>query len=77
VHNSGWVQGPSRDVLRNRAKHAALQAYVKGVIGRFKDDKRVQVWDIYNERTTRTSTRTANNRRRRPKCPTSRSWHSP
>jgi len=49
VHNSGWVQGPSGEVLRDPSKHAALQAYVKGVIGRFKDDKRVQVWDIYNE----------------------------
>ena len=49
VHNSGWVQSPSRDVLGDRAKHEALAGYVKGVIGRFKDDCRVHVWDIYNE----------------------------
>jgi hypothetical protein len=49
VHNSGWVQSPSCDVLKDPSKHAALAAYVKGVIGRFKDDPRVQMWDIYNE----------------------------
>ena len=49
THNSGWVQGPSRDVLKDPSRHDALGAYVKGVIGRFKDDHRVQVWDIYNE----------------------------
>ncbi|MGB7157618.1 MAG: hypothetical protein WBD40_06105 [Tepidisphaeraceae bacterium] len=49
VHNSGWVQGPSRDVLGDPSRHDALAAYVKGVVGRFKDDRRVQVWDIYNE----------------------------
>jgi hypothetical protein len=36
-------------VLKDPSKHAALEAYVKGVIGRFKDDRRVQMWDIYNE----------------------------
>jgi hypothetical protein len=49
VHNSGWVQSPSCDVLKDPSKHAALEAYVKGVIACFKDDKRVQVWDLYNE----------------------------
>jgi Cellulase (glycosyl hydrolase family 5) len=49
THNSGWVQSPSRDVLKDPARHESLAPYVKGVIGRFKDDRRVQVWDIYNE----------------------------
>lgn len=49
THNSGWVQGPSRDVLKDPSRQDALAAYVKGVIARFKDDPRVQVWDIYNE----------------------------
>ncbi len=49
VHNSGWVQSPSRDVLKDPSRRDALAAYVKGVIARFKDDPRVQVWDIYNE----------------------------
>jgi hypothetical protein len=49
VHNSGWVQSPSRDVLGDPSRHDSLAPYVKGVIGRFRDDPRVHVWDIYNE----------------------------
>ena len=49
THNSGWVQSPSRDVLKDPSRQDTLAAYVKGVIDRFKDDRRVQVWDIYNE----------------------------
>jgi hypothetical protein len=49
THNSGWVQSPARDVLKDPSRHQSLAPYVKGVIGRFKDDPRVQVWDIYNE----------------------------
>ncbi len=49
VHNSGWVQSPGADVLKDPAKHASLRAYVVGVVGRFRDDPRVQVWDVWNE----------------------------
>ena len=49
THNSGWVQSPSRDVLKDPARHESLAPYVKGVIARFKDDRRVHAWDIYNE----------------------------
>jgi hypothetical protein len=49
THNSGWVQGPSQEVLKDPKRHDELEAYVKGVVGRFKDDRRVQVWDVYNE----------------------------
>ncbi|NDC64619.1 MAG: hypothetical protein EBZ59_11685, partial [Planctomycetia bacterium] len=49
VHNSGWVQSPGRDVLGDESRHAALEPYVKGVIGRFKDDPRVHAWDLFNE----------------------------
>lgn len=49
VHNSGWLQSPSVTVLKNPAAHRHLEAYVRGVITRFKDDKRVQVWDVWNE----------------------------
>jgi hypothetical protein len=49
VHNSGWVQSPHIDILRDPAKHDSLEPYVRGVIGRFKNDRRVVVWDLYNE----------------------------
>jgi hypothetical protein len=35
--------------LQDPARHALLEAYVKGVVGHFKDDARVQVWDVWNE----------------------------
>lgn len=49
VHNSGWVQSPGADMLKDPAARAELKAYVQGVIGRFRDDPRVQVWDVFNE----------------------------
>jgi len=49
VHNSGWVQSPGADDLTRPERHKVLEAYTRGVIGRFKDDRRVQVWDLWNE----------------------------
>ena len=50
VHNSGWVQSPGAEVLRDAARHdAALRSYVLGVVRRFRDDSRVEVWDVWNE----------------------------
>jgi hypothetical protein len=49
VHNSGWVQSPGADDLTNPERHRLLEEYTRGVIGHFKDDRRVQVWDLWNE----------------------------
>ena len=49
LHNAGWVQSPGIEVLKDPAKQDALEGYVKGVVGRFKNDPRVQVWDLINE----------------------------
>jgi hypothetical protein len=49
VHNSGWVQAPGQAVLMDPARHGELEGYVKGVVGHFKADKRVHVWDLFNE----------------------------
>jgi hypothetical protein len=49
VHNSGWVQSPGSADLKNPERHKLLEEYAKGVVARFKDDKRVQVWDVWNE----------------------------
>jgi hypothetical protein len=50
VHNSGWVQSPGLNVLKDSAKHEkALQSYVVGVVSRFRNDPRVQCWDVWNE----------------------------
>lgn len=49
VHNSMWVQGPGAEVLRDRSRWPALRPYVEGVLGRFGADRRVCVWDLFNE----------------------------
>ncbi len=49
IHNSGWVQSPGADILKDSARQDALKDYVQGVIGHFRKDRRVQVWDIFNE----------------------------
>jgi hypothetical protein len=49
VHNSGWLQCPGADVLKDPARHDELEGYIKGVIGHFKNDRRVHAWDMFNE----------------------------
>ncbi len=49
VHNSGWVQSPGADVLADSSRQDELEGYVRGVIGRFRDDERVLAWDLFNE----------------------------
>ena len=49
VHNSGWVQSPGRDILMDSTKYNQLESYIKGIISHFDEDKRVLIWDLYNE----------------------------
>ncbi len=49
VHNSGWVQCPGLEILKNPARQDELEGYVKGVVGHFKTDRRVLAWDVFNE----------------------------
>lgn len=49
VHNSGWVQAPGVPALRDVTQRSRLEAYVRGVVGHFADDRRVLAWDIWNE----------------------------
>ena len=49
VHNSGWVQSPGAKALQDRGEYGRLEAYVKGVVGAFANDKRILAWDIWNE----------------------------
>jgi endo-1,4-beta-mannosidase len=48
VHNSGWLQDPGNR-LNNTGETAMLQAYVTDVMTTFKHDKRILLWDLYNE----------------------------
>lgn len=49
IHNSGWVQSPGADALSDVSQYPRLEAYVKGVVGAFGNDKRVLAWDVWNE----------------------------
>ena len=49
LHNSGWIQSPGAEILRDPSRYGELEGFVKGVISHYKDDKRVQVWDLFNE----------------------------
>jgi hypothetical protein len=49
LHNSGWVQSPGAEILRDSTRYAELEPYVKGVVGRFANDRRVLAWDLFNE----------------------------
>jgi hypothetical protein len=49
LHNSGWVQSPGKEFMANPARLDELKPYVQGVIGHFKNDRRICFWDLYNE----------------------------
>lgn len=50
VHNSGWVQDPSVSLRRDTTTlFPILKNYVKDILGTFKNDKRILMWDLYNE----------------------------
>ncbi len=49
VHNSGWVRDPGDLLFQDTTLIHVLEAYVKDVLTTFKDDKRIAIWDLYNE----------------------------
>lgn len=49
VHNSGWLQSPGAEILKDVTKYDSLKDYVQGVIRHFREDERVQIWDLFNE----------------------------
>lgn len=49
LHNANWVQCPGKDILWNPETHAQLKPYVQDILGRYKNDDRILLWDLYNE----------------------------
>ena len=49
IHNSFWVQSPGADALTDVSQYPRLEAYVKGIVGAFKNDNRILMWDMWNE----------------------------
>lgn len=49
IHNSRWVQSPGATVLGDPSRHDEMKPYVQGVIEYFRDDPRIDGWDLFNE----------------------------
>jgi hypothetical protein len=49
IHNSGWLQDPGDPASRDSATFALLRPYVTDVLTSFRHDKRILLWDLYNE----------------------------
>src|SRR5687768_6817500 len=49
VHNSGWVQSPGLEALKDPKQYPRLERYVKGVVSKFGNDPRIVAWDVWNE----------------------------
>jgi hypothetical protein len=49
VHNSGWLQCPGQKQVTDTSLLPVLEAYVKDILRTFKRDRRVLMWDLYNE----------------------------
>ncbi|GGG52039.1 cellulase family glycosylhydrolase [Hymenobacter glacieicola] len=49
IHNSGWLQDPGEPASRDSVTFVKLKPYVQDVLRSFATDKRVLLWDLYNE----------------------------
>lgn len=49
VHNSGWVPSPGLQRVTDRAVWPDLERYVTDMVRAFGQDRRVLIWDLYNE----------------------------
>jgi hypothetical protein len=49
IHNSGWVQDPGKLRATDPTIESTLEKYVKDVLTAFRHDKRIFLWDLYNE----------------------------
>jgi hypothetical protein len=49
VHNSRWLQSPGAEILADAQRQDELEPYVRAVVRRFRNDRRVLAWDLFNE----------------------------
>ena len=49
IHNSGWVRSPNKAIHNDSTQWDYLELYVKDILTTFKNDKRILLWDLYNE----------------------------
>jgi hypothetical protein len=46
-----WSPSPGHSLVVDSITHPRIEKYVKSIIGRFKNDQRILLWDLYNEPT--------------------------
>lgn len=46
-----WSPSPGHSLVIDERTHPRIEKYVKAVMGRFKNDQRILLWDMYNEPT--------------------------
>jgi len=49
LHNSGWLRDPGDLFFTSDNLVPILEAYTKDILQTYKDDKRILLWDLYNE----------------------------
>ena len=49
VHNSGWMQAPGQARVNDQTSWGPLENYTKDLLTTYSNDKRVLMWDLYNE----------------------------
>lgn len=49
VHNSGWLRDPGKLWHDHPETEAVLEKYVKDILITFRYDRRIYLWDLYNE----------------------------
>ena len=49
IHNSGWVRDPGDVLHQDTTLFTTLEKYTKSVLSHFANDKRIVLWDLYNE----------------------------
>ncbi|MDR2863552.1 MAG: cellulase family glycosylhydrolase [Puniceicoccales bacterium] len=47
-----WSPSPGHSMVVDQRTHPLLEKYVKAVIGKFRNDPRILLWDLYNEPTS-------------------------
>jgi hypothetical protein len=49
IHNSGWLRDPGDLIHSDSTIVNVLESYVKDILTSFSEDKRIVLWDLYNE----------------------------
>ncbi|MCX6345435.1 MAG: family 43 glycosylhydrolase [Armatimonadetes bacterium] len=47
--NARWVPSPGLKLVKDKTAWPDLEKYIKDMVGTYKNDKRVVLWDLYNE----------------------------